>query len=96
MFYRNELDNNNNYLNIRLLSNTLNSKGVGAFIQIDDGNLEQVREIRAGNHFVSQNPAEAHFGLGGQTSADITVYWPDGSTSTMTNVSANQEYVITQ
>lgn len=96
VFYRNELDNNNNYLNIRLLSNTLNSKGVGAFIQIDDGNLEQVREIRAGNHFVSQNPAEAHFGLGGQTSADITVYWPDGSTSTMINVSANQEYVITQ
>ncbi len=96
VFYRNELDNNNIYLNIRLLSNTLNSKGVGAFIQIDDGNLEQVREIRAGNHFVSQNPAEAHFGLGGQTSADITVYWPDGSTSTMINVSANQEYVITQ
>ena len=38
--------------------------GIGARIEVDAGNLSMVREIRAGNQYVSQGPAEAHFGLG--------------------------------
>ena len=59
-----------------------------------DGTRTQIREIRASNHFVSQNPAEAHFGLGNATSVDITVFWPDGGQSQLNGVAPDQYLVI--
>jgi len=53
-----------------------------------------VREIRAGSNFVSQDPAEAHFGLGDATSVDLLVRWPDGVISMVSDVPANQLYVL--
>ena len=43
-----------------------------------------------GSNFTSQNPLVQVFGLGSSAQADITVEWPDGQTSTMDNVDANQ------
>lgn len=95
-FYRNELSGNNGYLSIKLTGNGLNSRGIGALLEISDGNRTQIREIRASNNFVSQSPAEAHFGLGQATSVDITVFWPDGSQTVMNGIMANQLLTITQ
>jgi hypothetical protein len=53
-----------------------------------------VREIRAGSNFVSQDPAEAHFGLGDAASVDLLVRWPDGVVSMVSDVDANQLYVL--
>ena len=53
-----------------------------------------LEDYTAGNNFVSQNPAEAHFGLGDATSVDLSVRWPDGIQSTVLNVAANQLLVL--
>lgn len=96
VFYRNELVRNNHYLTIKLAGNGLNTSGVGARVEITDGVMTQVREIRCGNNYASQNPAEAHFGLGSVQSVDVSIFWPDGSRSGLMGVAADQLLTISQ
>ncbi len=84
-----------NYLGIVLRGPSPNTQGIGAHITITPSiGGAQVREIRAGINFASQNPAEAHFGLGDATSVALSVRWPDGMVSTESNVAANQLLVL--
>jgi len=94
--YRNDYNGSNHYLAIRLHGAGPNTRAIGARIELNAGSLFQVREIRAGNHFVSQGPDEAHFGLGAATSANVTVRWPDGSVSNHPGIAAGQLLVIDQ
>jgi hypothetical protein len=56
-----------------------------------------MRELRAGNNFVSQDPAEAHFGLGTTSVVDeVGVVWPDGQASSRRDVAADQRLVLEQ
>ena len=96
VFYRNDLIQNAHYLGIKLFGNGLNTAGIGARIEVTDGATTQIREIRAGNNFVSQNPSEAHLGLGSIQNVDVTVFWPDGSQSALADVAADQLLTITQ
>ncbi len=94
--YRNDLAGNRHYLAIKLNGAGLNSDAVGAMIEVSGGGRTQLREIRASNHFVSQNPAEAHFGLGSATSVDITISWPGGGQTILNGVAADQYLVVDQ
>ena len=96
VFYRNELAAGNHYLAIRLHGAGSNTHAIGALIEVRGGSRTQIREIRAGSHFVSQNPAEAHFGLGSATTVDLTVFWPDGTRSVLAGVAADQLLSIDQ
>ena len=96
VFYENQYSGGNHYLTVKLNGNGLNTHAIGALIEITDGRNTQIREIRAGNHFVSQNPAEAHFGLGAATSVSMTIFWPDGTQSGPNNVQADQYLVVDQ
>jgi len=80
--------------NHRVTDSGANTAGVGARIEVSGGGLTQVREIRAGNQYVSQGPAEAHFGLGQVDVVDITVYWPDGTQSDLMGVAVDQVLII--
>ena len=97
-FYVNQVVDMNlpvNYLEVVLNGPSPNTQGIGALITITPSSGgSQVREIRAGSNFVSQNPAEAHFGLGDATTVSLSVRWPDGFTSEVTNVAANQLLVV--
>jgi len=83
------------YLTIRLAGSRRNSQAIGARVTVTSGALAQVREIRAGNNFVSQDPALAHFGLAAATTVDeIRVRWPDGSETSLADAAANQLLLI--
>jgi len=96
VYYRNELADarNNHFLGIRLERDVGNRHGVGAWITVTTAGGTQVREVGAGNNYASQNPAEAHFGLGQHIVADIEVRWPDGTETTMDDVWADQWLTI--
>ncbi len=80
-----------NYLAVGLTYRAGNPRGIGARIKITIDGESQVRELRAGSHYVSQNDVEAHFGTGGATVIDtIEVTWPDGTTTVQKAVNANQ------
>ncbi|MEM9596790.1 MAG: CRTAC1 family protein, partial [Acidobacteriota bacterium] len=62
--YRNDLPPGNHYLGVKLSGPAPNPDGVGARIWATAAGSTQMRELRAGSNFVSQDPIEAHFGLG--------------------------------
>ncbi|MCZ6765602.1 MAG: ASPIC/UnbV domain-containing protein, partial [bacterium] len=93
--YRNNGGNTLNYLTVKLRGNRLNSEAIGARVYATVGDETQMRELRAGSNFVSQNPAEAHFGLDAATSVDaLRIVWPDGKTIELTDVPANQMLTV--
>ncbi len=88
--YRNDGENGN-FLNISLRSRTKNLYGIGAKIFVTAAGETQLRELRAGSNFASQNPAEEHFGLGNAALAsEIQVQWPDGVVNNYGTTNANQ------
>ncbi len=94
--YRNDSDTNN-WLKVKLRGQAPDTEALGARIIITTGTFSQMREVIAGNNFTSQNPTEQLFGLGTFSQADtITVQWPDGSSTSMQNIPANQRLELSQ
>jgi hypothetical protein len=91
LLYRNEGVDDANHLAVKLHGNQKNTEAIGARITVVADGKTQMRELRAGSNFVSQDPAEAHFGLGASLTAEsVTILWPDGETTELRNVDANQ------
>jgi len=89
--FRNDGGNTNNFLNIKLNGLSSNKEGVGSRVTITANNQNQMRELRVGSNFVSQNPVQAHFGLGNAELVNqVQVDWADGETTVLQNVSSNQ------
>ena len=83
-----------NHLRVKLNGHSPNTAAAGARITVTANGEDQMREIIIGSNFTSQNPLVQVFGLGDNSQADITVEWPDGKTSTMDNVAADQLITI--
>jgi hypothetical protein len=95
--YRNDLALNPGYLQVRLLRYPRSKTIAGSVIEIDIGDVTQMREVTIGSNFESQNPLLQHFGLGGAPSIDeLRVRWPSGEVTTLTGVTPNQVLVIDQ
>jgi hypothetical protein len=62
--WRNDSPPGNHWLGLRLRGRAPNTEAIGARIWVRTGGTTQLRELRAGSNFESQDPAEAHFGLG--------------------------------
>ena len=82
--------NVHNHLRVKLNGRAPNTAAAGARITVTANGQDQLREIIIGSNFISQNPLVQVFGLGDTSQADVTVEWPDGQTSTMDNVAANE------
>lgn len=86
---------NANTLAIRLQGTGANTQGLGAKIIVTEAGQSQLRTINLNSNFTSHNPAVAYFGFETASSIDeISVLWPDGQESVMTNVSVNQSLSI--
>jgi hypothetical protein len=93
LYQNNTFSNGNNFLNIVLDGTVDNHQGVGARIYITIAGQERMTELQLGNQYLSQNPVEAHFGLGKATQVDrLTVVWPglEVITTELSDVQANQ------
>jgi hypothetical protein len=78
------------YLGVTLEQDGPNPGAIGARVTVTAGGREQVRLVRAGSNYVSQDPAEAHFGLGDARSIEkLEVIWPDGERTTLRDVAPN-------
>lgn len=71
-------------LSVSLAGASPNPFGIGARVEITGSAGSQLRLIRAGSNYVSQDPPVAHFGLGAAGSVDtVSVLWPEGIRSTL-------------
>lgn len=96
--YRNDTNKVNNYIDVRLKGLTKNAQGAGAKVKITHVGRSQLRELRLGSNYLSNNPMIAHFGLGADTEVDkIEVIWEDpaDSISVVNQPEVNQLITIT-
>lgn len=102
--YRNESNNNNNWINIRCVgmgpaNGMTNKSALGTIVKIKatiGGTPKwQIREINAQNGFNSMNMLNIHFGLGNAAIIDsVIVKWGGGLTQVFTNVTQNRFYKL--
>jgi hypothetical protein len=66
------------FLEITLLGRPPNTDAIGSYVWMTTAAGRQLRVVRAGSNFVSQDPTVVHVGLGTSPQADVEVRWPNG------------------
>ncbi len=87
----NEMVERGNWLEVKLVGAGKNTDAIGAVVRARTGEVTQMRLVQSGTSYISQNDMRLHFGLAAATAIDsLEVLWPDGRTSRVENVKANQ------
>lgn len=95
--WRNDLESDNNFLNVTLTEPQVNRMALGATITVYTGIHTQLREIKCGSNYTSQDPMNAHFGLGEANIIDsLIIRWQDGTFQSHYNVEVNQHLNLTK
>lgn len=95
--YRNNSGNARHYLQVKLRGKSPNTEAIGARVYVTAGGFTQMRELRAGSNYVSQDPAVAHFGLGDATTIDeLRIVWPDQTMQKQVALAADAFLVVEQ
>lgn len=85
----------NGFLQVKLIGDSLNPFAIGAKITLKAKSGSQVVEHYTSRGYQSSMCDIIHFGLGEVDSVDhVSVLWPDGSSSSISNVKANQRITI--
>jgi hypothetical protein len=94
---RNEIVGAGSWLLVRLKGKGVNTGAVGAVVKARVGTIVQQRLVQSGSSYISQEDKRLHFGIGKAAQVDaIEVLWPDGTTSRMADVKANQIVEVRQ
>jgi hypothetical protein len=67
-----------------------NHDAIGAWVAVRAGGLQREREVTVGGGHASGQLVPLHFGLGGTTSAEVRVTWPDGDVGPWLPVEGDQ------
>ena len=98
--YRNDGDNDNNYLQLVLVGSESNRDAIGAKITIvpdqDTPDQTAVSQLNSGSHFLGQSEKLVHFGLGNNHSSidKLTVEWPSGNRTVYQDLPANRRFIV--
>ena len=92
---RNDGSNIRTMVRVKLIGTHCNRDAIGARVTVVTGDLTQIREVKSGSGYLSQNDLRLHFGLGAAMSVDtLTVRWTCGKVQTLQEVKTNQMLVI--
>ena len=92
---RNKGGNDRHWLQVKTVGTKSNRLGIGARIRVRVDSLVQLREIRSGSSYLSQNDMRAHFGLGERTRVDtVEVRWPSGTVDRIADVSVDRLLIV--
>lgn len=93
--YRNNSSGASNYLSVKLIGDSLNKNGLGAWIELYYNGKQQVYEQTPYRGYLSTMPMDPHFGLGRISGIDsMVVKWPDGKIQVLLNVPVNQKVMV--
>ena len=88
---RNDGENRNAWLILKLVGTRSNRDAIGARVKVRTGKATQIREVRSGSSYLSQNDMRLHFGLGRYKQVDlIQIRWPSGLHERLEKIQANQ------
>jgi hypothetical protein len=84
-----------NWISLQLVGVKSNRAALGAVVTLEQGGDKREQEVRSGGGYISQSDLRLHFGLGKFTKAEkIVIRWPSGSVDTLSDLPANQYYVV--
>ncbi len=91
----NELYPDQHYLRVRLEGTPDNAQGFGAVVSLFvNGDIQRLTML-SGRGYLSKPESVLHFGLGELASADsLRVVWPDGAIQNITDIPADQEFLL--
>jgi hypothetical protein len=87
---RNDGGNRNHGLTIRLNGTRSNRSGLGAVVRIESAGGKQWSTIHSGSSYCSAADLAVTFGLGRDTTANVSIEWPSGTKQNLGAVPANQ------
>lgn len=96
-YLRNDTPRAGDFLELRLAQDAGNRHAIGARVEVKIGSPPQVlvREVRAGDSFLSQSSLRLHFGLGKEAQITaVTVRWPGGAVETFTGVQPSAAFLL--
>ena len=94
LLLRNDTARSGHWLKVRPL-NRQGSPAINARVMVTTGSVQQLRELRSGSSYQSQNALELHFGLGKSTRIDtLKVVWPGGRASELHGVKADRTVTV--
>ncbi len=94
---RNDGGNRNRWLHVELIGTDGNRNAIGAKIQLKTADRTQVREVYAGESYMSANSFIAEFGVGDATQIEtLQITWLNGDVQTLHNIPANQRIRVKQ
>lgn len=79
----------NHWLRLRF-SGVSDAELIGARIEVSAKGQKQYRWIQSNHAYKSGSPLEAHFGLGKNTTANVTITFPAGNVASYKNLKADQ------
>ena len=79
-----------NWLGVRLSEPGANRDAVGAWLEVQVGDVTIRREVTIGGGHIGGQLGPVHVGLGPSAEAQVRVQWPDGETGPLMHVTANQ------
>ena len=86
----------NNYVRFNVVGEVdKNVFGVGTSVEVDTGDMTQLREVRSGVNYKAQDEYTLHYGLGDAgTIEEVRAIFPGGLTRTFTDVPVNGEWTL--
>jgi hypothetical protein len=93
---RNDGGNANNWLQIHALRANGKTPAVGARITVTNGTQSQVHDLSPVTGYLSQMDPRVHFGLGRSEKVDVKIRWPNGRSTALSDVAANQTLQVIQ
>ncbi len=98
LLFRNDLDNNHNWLKVKLEGTTSNRDAFGSSIKIILADKSWIHDYNGGyGSHTSQHSSIAHFGLGEHEIVDsLIVTWPGGGQHVFTDLTVNQMICISE
>ncbi len=92
--FRNTTADAGHWLDLDVEQMGANRNAVGAWIEVKAGDFDMRREVTIGGGHASGQASWLHFGLGTMADADVTITWPDGTTSKTFRLAADAFYRI--
>ena len=93
----NHCANGNHRVLFNLTGTKSNRLAIGARVTVKAGGLTQMREVRSGSSYLSQNDLRLHFGLGSAARmSEVEIRWPNSETEALHDVAADFIYTIVE
>lgn len=87
----------NGWVGFHLIGSSANNKDAyGAKIRIVTGGQKRFGQCHPGGSYLSSSDPRLHFGLTGTSLEGVTIWWPDGSSQSWTDIAPGRYYTVHQ